>query len=494
MLQTDPILESTSTVASAASTTQPKEGTLGFLIKRKTIKLPSVTKRQEIKLLANLGFNESDATEELKKATDEVEKIKTIKALTEAGDVPIYLKRHVNFIVKEFNNLKKEITLLLGYKDVNRQQSKEMICSQTLPGINTDFLQALTADLKTNVNFLQTTLSVEQLLSESNSFYENMVITLFRIREILGDARTIVKNYAILLDNLTAYKLSDINLWYLQIATCVEDFLVEKYAVKECNKVNTGIECKINLKVYKSLKDLEVYTPISYNGYELAMNSGEYAVKDENSHWGKLKCTSNILDEDRDNLLDSDVCTYRDEKSICFKNIEGKDFNKIKKYCTFTEKQPESVILTDNGLLIQNKDAKIKEIDTDKRSFPLMNKEVPYLIKSDKILSVHDRDFETLYEPIYSQVTKQIVTTFLDEVQKNSLTTLQAIKNWDWEDTKEIILGVLTGLTCLIILILIVICKRDKLRNRLLVRTANNPEETQRRQQNYRLNRIFLRN
>jgi hypothetical protein len=82
----------------------------------------------------------------------------------------------------------------------------------------------------------------------------------------------------------------------------------------------------------------------------------------------------------------------------------------------------------------------------------------------------------------------------LDEVQKNSLTTLQAIKNWDWEDTKEIILGILTGLTCLIILILIVICKRDKLRNRLLVRTANNPEETQRRQQNYRLNRIFLRN
>ena len=130
MLQTDPILESTSTVASAASTTQPKEGTLGFLIKRKTIKLPSVTKRQEIKLLANLGFNESDATEELKKATDEIEKIKTIKALTEAGDVPTYLKRHVNFIVKEFNNLKKEITLLLGYKDVNRQQSKDMIVAK----------------------------------------------------------------------------------------------------------------------------------------------------------------------------------------------------------------------------------------------------------------------------------------------------------------------------------------------------------------------------
>jgi hypothetical protein len=188
------------------------------------------------------------------------------------------------------------------------------------------------------------------------------------------------------------------------------------------------------------------------------------------------------------------VCTYRDEKSICFKNIDSKDFNKIKKYCTFTEKQPESVILTDNGLLVQNKDVKIKEIDADKRSFPLMNREVPYLIKSDKILSVHEKDFETLYEPIYSQVTKQIVTTFLDEVQKNSLTTLQTIKNWDWEDTKEIILGILTGLICLIILILIVICKRDKLRNRLLVRTANNPEETQRRQQNYRLNRLFLKN
>ena len=494
--QTEPVSESATAVVPTATTKKPNDNSLGFLVKRKRVKLPSVTKRQLIKLSANLGFNESEATEELQKATVEVEKLKTIQALKETGDVPTYLARHINSIVKEFTTFKKEVALLLGYKDEEKQPSKDLACSQTLPGINAAFLQALTADLKTNIGFVQTTKTVSQLLSEEDSFYENMILTLFRLKEIVGNARTLVKNYVILLDNLTSYKLSDINLWYMQMVTCVEDFLIEKYTVKECNKVKTGVECIIGLKVFKSMKDLTLYTPISYNGYELFLNEGEYAVKDENQHWGKLKCKENILEQGRDDLLDSDICQFEETDSQCFKNIEGSDFNKIKQQCTFTEKRPEPVIETDEGLLVQSKEVNLKEVDQSKRSNPIIHREVPYLIRSDKTLSVHTKDTEDLYEPVFDQISKQIITTFLSEIQRKSLTTIQAMRNWNWTDAKEAyiaIIGSICGLILVLVLIILFKCKQENLQ-RYLARNAENQSDTQRRQQNYRLNRLILKN
>jgi hypothetical protein len=63
--QTEPVSESTTTVVPSVTTKKPNENSLGFLVKRKTVKLPSVTKRQLIKLSVNLGFNESEANDEL---------------------------------------------------------------------------------------------------------------------------------------------------------------------------------------------------------------------------------------------------------------------------------------------------------------------------------------------------------------------------------------------------------------------------------------------
>jgi hypothetical protein len=424
------------------------------LVKRKKIKLPSVTKRQLVKLSANIGFNESEATDELQKAMVEIEKIKTLKALTETGEVPTFLTRHVTYITKEFTTLKKEINLLLGYKDTERLPSKNLKCSQTLPGLNLAYLQSLTSDLKTNVGFLQTTFTVSQLLDPANAYYENMLITLYRIRDIIDSARTIVKNYAILLDNLTAYKLSDINLWYMQMTDCVEDFLVEKYTVQECNKIQTGVECLVNLKVFKSLKELNIYTPVSYHGYELAMENNEYLVKDENLHWGKLKCLENILDQSKDNLLDSDKCKFEEDKSL-----------------------------------------NLKEIDTAQQSFPIVNKEVPYLIRSDKAISVHNRETENIFEPILNQITKQIISTFLEEFQVTSLTTIQTIKNWNWDESKGdyiTILGAVIGTLLVLMMLIILISKRRVLRN-CFKRDPIEETEIQRRQQNYRLNRLAMK-
>jgi predicted PurR-regulated permease PerM len=137
----------------------------------------------------------------------------------------------------------------------------------------------------------------------------------------------------------------------------------------------------------------------------------------------------------------------------------------------------------------------LKEIDTAQQSFPIVNKEVPYLIRSDRAISVHNRETENIFEPILNQITKQIVSTFLDEIQVTSLTTIQTIKNWNWEESKGdyiIISGAVMGTLLVLILVFVLVCKKGLLRN-CFKRNPTEEIEIQRRQQNYCLNRLAMK-
>ena len=239
-----------------------------------------------------------------------------------------------------------------------------------------------------------------------------------------------------------------------------------------------------------------MYTPVSYNNYELELKDNEFIVKDENNHWGKLKCSRNILNDDLDNMIDSEICTYTLDSSKCLANIDKRDFTKVKKYCQFMEKEPTPALMTEEGLLVQSSQISLREIDKDKRIYPISNKHVPYLINSEKVLSVVNKDIENLYEPISNSVTKKIIQTFLDEIQVKSLTTLQTLKNWNWEQTNEnviyisgISISIFFSLSCL----MLCMCKRNNLQN-FFVRRQMAQTESQRRQQNYRMNRTILGN
>ncbi|MFN9900980.1 MAG: hypothetical protein ACK55Z_19815, partial [bacterium] len=100
-----------------------------------------------------------------------------------------------------------------------------------MPGISKDFIKAYANDLTTTIALIDLTRTKEQMITteSGDSEYELLIINLFRIREILSDFRKVVQNYAYLLDNLTAYRLTPEALWYLQQSTCVEDFEDERY-------------------------------------------------------------------------------------------------------------------------------------------------------------------------------------------------------------------------------------------------------------------------
>ncbi len=94
-----------------------------------------------------------------------------------------------------------------------------------------------------------------------------------------------------------------------------------------------------------------------------------------------------------------------------------------------------------------------------------------------------------------NQITKQIVSTFLEEFQVTSLTTIQTIKNWNWDESKGdyiTILGAVIGTLLILMMATVLICKRRVLRN-CFKRDPIEETEIQRRQQNYHLNRLAMK-
>jgi hypothetical protein len=70
------------------------------------------------------------------------------------------------------------------------------------------------------------------------------------------------------------------------------------------------------------------------------------------------------------------------------------------------------------------------------------------------------------------------------------------MRNWNWTDAKEAyiaIFGSVCGLILVLVLIILFKCKQENLQ-RYLARNAENQSDTQRRQHNYRLNRLILKN
>jgi hypothetical protein len=120
---------------------------------------------------------------------------------------------------------------------------------------------------------------------------------------------------------------------------------------------------------------------------------------------------------------------------------------------------------------------------------------VDELLRSDKAISVHNRETENIFEPILNQITKQIISTFLEEFQVTSLTTIQTIKNWNWDESKGdyiTILGAVIGTLLVLIMVIVLICKRGIFRI-CFKRDPIEEIEIQRRQQNYRLNRLAMK-
>ena len=466
---------------------------LGFLVKYKTLKTAGQTKLQKVRLLAKIGFSLDDATAELMPANTELAKLKTMKLISEENDEGRYIKRHVNFIIKEHERIITELAMLYSYSKEGIEKGDTYVCEQTVPGISKDFIKAFSSDITTTIKFMDMTRSKAQMITvdEGDSEYELLVINIFRLREILSDFRKTVKDYVYLLDNLTANRLTPDVLWYLQQTTCVEDFEEERYEIESCKKMKLGVECNIHITVFKNLKTMQQYLPISYNEYQLSVPEKAILVKDGNDQWSALQCDEEILENEIVNL---GRCKFIHDMDECLKMTELNAFERIKEECSFEQKTPKAILQTEDGILVQSNALKVREKE-EQNKFTMLGKIVPYLIKTNNPLSVIQDESEDIYEPRKREETRQIVYTKLTEKQIKSLPISQVMQKfyvsylYEHYNTTIVI-----SITIIVFISISLFCSwKWKNIQEYFIRLSSDRENSRRRNQNYRLNRILLK-
>jgi hypothetical protein len=289
---------------------------------------------------------------------------------------------------------------------------------------------------------------------------------------------------------LTAYRLTPEALWYLQQSTCVEDFEDERYNIDTCDKVTNGVECTLTLYVYKGVKEVQLYVPVSYRGYQVSVPINSYITRDENHQWNTLHCKQEVKDKD---IIDINMCTTDISMTDCLQNLEKGKYDEIKHTCTFEHKTPLSVVQTEDGILVQSDKVTVREKE-DQTKMIILDKKVPYLLKTDKPVSVIYQNAEEIYEPILKGTVRQILYSQMTEYQLNTLSKMQILKNLDlqyvYHEHVHVIGLVIIGVFCISVLF-ICICKK----NSLLIyiqRKSEERENARRRSQNYRANRIML--
>jgi hypothetical protein len=467
---------------------------LGFLTKLRTIKLASLTKLQKVRLVAKIGVTLAEATEELVSANTEIANLKKMAILAETYNESQYITRHVNFITREHGKIAAELAMLMSYSNPNEITGKTYACEQTIPGLTRDLIKAFSTDIVTTVKFIDLTRTKNELINDAgDSNYQILVVNLFRIRTILAEFRRTLLDYVHLLDGLTANRLTADVLWYIQQLKCVDDTEEERYKIDTCSKTTLGVECIIALEVFKSVKKVDLYIPVNYHNYQLQKPSDMYHfAKDENEQWGWLECKKELTGEE---IIGTDTCSFKADPGKCLNNFDMKSYEEIKDSCHFEYAKPKPVIQTNDGFLIQSKEITVREKEDDRRMV-ILDKNVPYLLKTGKPVSVIYNEAEEVYEPREKEVVRKLKHTYLTQKQVNHLNTLQLLQSMDMSYVYEEY--ILIGSVCITVFIslsvvITCICKRTQIRQ-YIIRRSVEEESASRRSNNYRLNRALLKN
>ncbi len=127
--------------------------------------------------------------------------------------------------------------------------------------------------------------------------------------------------------------------------------------------------------------------------------------------------------------------------------------------CTFEHKTPLSVVQTEDGILVQSDKVTVREKE-DQTKMIILDKKVPYLLKTDKPVSVIYQNAEEIYEPILKGTVRQILHSQLTEYQLNTLSKMQILQNLDlqyvYHEHIHIIGLSIIGIVCISVLFICV--------------------------------------
>jgi hypothetical protein len=123
----------------------------------------------------------------------------------------------------------------------------------------------------------------------------------------------------------------------------------------------------------------------------------------------------------------------------------------------------------------------------------LLDRNVPYLLKTDKAIIISNADKEEILEPIERITNRELIRSIFSQNEIRTLTALQTIVNLDvnyFYAEYKLILGLSLSATLIIIMIITVACKWNIIQKRLALRHVET-RRSQAKKKNYKTNRNF---
>jgi len=282
-------------------------------------------------------------------------------------------------------------------------------------------------------------------------------------REILADISELLADRIIILDTLSAGQLADEIPAVIQTKPCASSGTQEHFEVRSCDKMAEGFYCRISVTKYTDPQKFSIYTKVNFDGIEIqGSTKNQIFAKDTNLAWKLLTCRQNENSEPTDVLQDLYyVCQVSDYNNECSKNLEAQKIDNLVKYCNFTRNIPIPVTRTKNGILLMGKTATVRLLNTDQTVFKTVDKPLPILISTNKIIELTMNGTVTKIHPTQLVSKEEINDIWLtdEDISKieNSLKIDELVEGMELEDWVDL---VLIFLVTVILPALAVLCKK----------------------------------
>ena len=487
------------------SKVNPTRQGIGFLVEGENLMIARSTENTEVNLLILGNFSKDDALDKLKLIRDKLDLFLSIPGVNETAEIKAKIAPIVASYRKIFPQLFKLITDLSLYTDNSKEPKHSNIkCKVVLPSFTTAKILEILAQVTYVTD--QAEMDADSSKITDKTVQREILSALLTVGDLIEDLKENILDRKRIITTLLDQKIPQELPSYLETQACVSSGKLESLEILECEKEKLGMNCDLNLRIFKDTQELTTWVPVSYKGAQLmGQNRDQIFAKNEEGLLGLITCKGERLDGKPRYLTDKD-CSFNPLSNKCSYSLDRLVLDDILVHCNFTVLPPKLVTRIKEGLLIMqaSNDIEISEYTEDSSQKRIITPDLPLLLKTSKTVEIKIGPLIKKYASKFINVERSVQYSALDkQFQEKILTVAQ------WQDfSREITYkdGIDYGLLSAFAIVLPIIfglcvsyCKRTdwfdgckRLKNRKwLIRSQRRikPEK-----ENYQTNRKIIKN
>ena len=392
---------------------------LGLLQNVGLVQVTKASVHSKIGLMIPTNFSSTEATQAIAKIVPLGRRIVNMPGLVDNAGFKKKLRSRMREIEAHCNILTKALSDIASFNNPSSEYYKEYNCMLTLPGISIEEIKQIEEEVEEVISLIDLTLDKTKLDADKTQ-YRDILNAMYTIEAITSEARAAFVERVVIMEGVVNLNVPDALPNMLKTLSCYDAGNLENIYVNFCDKSKWGLLCELDMVMYQSMEKYQKYVPINYEGAQIIAERESQMFVKNHDKWGILDCgdIKNEPNVPEDNDVNNEyACVFTTYENECTKAITLNDTENMLKNCNFTvNPNPEVAIRTENGILLQRENLKIKELKVENNEvIGTIKGQVPVLVASNNILSVKTGDLELIFKPYLKATVRELTYTFLSK-------------------------------------------------------------------------------